>query len=84
MWAAYWGVPDVVKILIAAGASLNIRDNDGRTALMNACKNNNPTCSRVLLEAKADVTIKDNKGKTALQQTTDEDIKTLLRAAGAR
>ena len=45
MKAAKSGHPGVVSLLIAAGADLNQKNNDGNTALMLAAyKNNLPIC----------------------------------------
>jgi ankyrin repeat protein len=36
MWAAWWGFPDMVKLLLRHGASIDARSDEGLTALMYA------------------------------------------------
>jgi ankyrin repeat protein len=36
MWAAWWGFPEMVKLLLKHGASIEARDGEGLTALMYA------------------------------------------------
>jgi len=51
------------KVLIDAGANMNLANLDGQTALMLTLDED---VTRVLLEARADATIRDQKGKTAM------------------
>ena len=55
-----------VHDLIAAGAALEARDKDGKTALMLAAEYNHTSIVRALLTAGADKEATDNEGKTAL------------------
>ncbi len=55
-----------VHDLIAAGAALEARDKDGKTALMLAAEYNRTSIVRALLTAGADKEATDNEGKTAL------------------
>ena len=56
MYAAMYNhTPEVAKALINAGANLNTKDNDGRTALMWAARNHNPELLKALVKAGADV-----------------------------
>ena len=56
-----------VKQLIEDGASVNAKDENGRTPLhLAAMKRGNGEILRFLLEAKADVNVQDKKGRTAL------------------
>ena len=55
-----------VRRLIAAGANVNAKDNNGVTALMGAAQNNAADVAKLLIEAKADVNAKNNNGVTAL------------------
>ena len=53
-------------MLIAHGADVNAKDNDGETALMIAASQSNPKILTVLLEAGADIDAQNKKGETAL------------------
>ena len=55
-----------VHDLIAAGAALEARDKDGKTALMLAAEYNRTSIVRALLTAGADKEATDNEGNTAL------------------
>ena len=58
MVAAYSKEPDVVNILLEAGADVNARDADGRTALHPAAAKGDPRIIRTLLRSGADVNAK--------------------------
>jgi ankyrin repeat protein len=81
MEAAGKGNIPEVRALLEAGADPNIRDNKGRTALMNAWKE----AAILLLEAGADPNIKDNDGETAIYHSRfgSRDELELLVNAGA-
>ena len=67
MVAAIKNTPEVLKVLIEAGADVNAKDTDGLTPLMLAAQHNpNPKALTALLEAGADAKAKNNEGKTAL------------------
>ena len=74
--------------LLDLGADINVRDEDGMTALHRAAEN--PQAARVLLERGADPEIYDLRGCTPLVialsgQTDDgEEVANLLYQAGAR
>lgn len=46
---------DAVKALIEAGADVNAKDDEGKTALSWAARNHNPQVLKALVEAGADV-----------------------------
>ena len=90
--AAHLGHADVVKMLIAAKASLNHVNNLGWTALMesivlgNGGKNHTDTL-RALVDAGADVNIADRRGTTPLQHARRRgyvNMAKILEDAGAR
>jgi ankyrin repeat protein len=76
----------VMKLLIAAGADVNMRDCDRRTPLMQAVERGYKTGVEILLEAKGiDINARDVEGETALslaEQGEDEEIVELLYAVG--
>jgi ankyrin repeat protein len=80
--------PEVIAMLLKAGANPNAQDKNAATALMYAAyKNPNPNIITALLEAGADPMAKDNDGWTALMMAAENnqnpDIVTTLLKAGA-
>ena len=66
--------PEVLMVLLEAGADVNARDKNGSTLLMAAAQQNtNPEALTVLLEAGADAKAKDKKGKTALDYVRENE-----------
>ena len=57
---------NIVSLLIASGADVNIRNRYGGTALFDAVRNNSVQCTDLLLKSGADVNIQDKYGNTAL------------------
>ena len=66
MMASQQGHLDVVQALLAKGADVNAKDNDGATALMLASQNGHLDVVQALLAKGADVNAKANDGVTAL------------------
>ncbi len=90
--AATRGDAVAVEALLAKGADVNAKDNNGWSALMMASTGGNIPAFRAgcldavraLLAKGADVNAKDNGGATALMGTTDAGIRALLVQAGAK
>jgi len=62
MWAAIKQLdPNVVRMLIACGASLNMQDKNGTTALHFAISSNNQGAVKALIEAGASVDVSDTQ-----------------------
>jgi ankyrin repeat protein len=83
MIAAENGKPEIIKVLVDAGAELDSVNDSGWTALMFA---NDVENVRVLLNAGADMSIKNKDGLTALGMAIkyeQEDSVKLLRSRGA-
>jgi len=64
--AARAGAADVVELLVAHGAQLNLATRTGMTPLMAAAHNGNPEVVRALLERGADAILRNRDGQTAL------------------
>ena len=64
MYAAINGQSEIAKLLISAGADVNIKNNDGKSALMLAKYNNHPEIVK-LLEQHAKNKAKVNSTKKA-------------------
>jgi ankyrin repeat protein len=64
--AAYKGNPEIVRMLLRAGAEVNKRDRAGRTPLYLAVNSRNPEIVRMLLDKGAEVNKQNNDGFTPL------------------
>ena len=94
MTAAAFGWPSMIGILTEAGADIDAKDHEGRTALMYAITQA-PDSSRfdllktieVVLAANPDLAIQDNSGKTATTYAMtvglERRIKALIALRGA-
>eukprot|EP00457_Paulinella_chromatophora_P006558 gb/GEZN01006577.1/.p1 GENE.gb/GEZN01006577.1/~~gb/GEZN01006577.1/.p1 ORF type:complete len:474 (+),score=65.65 gb/GEZN01006577.1/:72-1424(+) len=71
MFATQCGHTDCVKILIAAKANVEAKNNDGKTALMWATYKGHTECAEILIAAKANVEATDEGGRTALMLATN-------------
>lgn len=68
MLAASHGRLEISKILLECGAEVNLRDNDGSTALMCAAEHGHSKVIALLLaHPDCDPLIEDNEGSTALK-----------------
>lgn len=65
--ATLFGKTEIAKLLIDAGAMLNIQNNEGSTALITAAFFCRTEIVKMLLAKKADKTIKNKFGNTALE-----------------
>lgn len=66
MWSAFMGTDKSAKALIAAGADLNIQNNEGDTALHYAVNWIHPEVCKLLINAGANVNIQNKQGETPL------------------
>jgi len=73
-----------VRLLLAAGAAVNLADAQGTTPLMTAVIWGHGDIARELLTRGADVRAKDKKGFTALEMTADSALHKHLIKAGAK
>ncbi len=64
--AALFGKTEIAKMLIDAGADLNVQNNDGSTALITASFFCRPQIVKMLLDKKADKNLKNAYNQTAL------------------
>ncbi|HAU28945.1 MAG TPA: hypothetical protein DCW68_02400 [Rhodospirillaceae bacterium] len=72
--------PDALNKLIAMGANVNARDEDGRTALHMATRKHRPDHVALLLKAGANATLADDYGNGAIHYTTAAILPLLLHA----
>lgn len=90
-WAADMGMADgerekIFSALIQAGADLNVRDLEGSTPLLVACRSGNGDLVRQLIAAGANIHAANNKGWTALIEAAcygDPQTVTFLLDSGA-
>ena len=69
---------DVIHYLLANGADVNKRDNEGCTCLMRASYGGYTDLAIYLLNRGADKSVKDNAGRTALQYVRDKNNEELI------
>ena len=75
------------KLLLSAGAEINVTNNDGWTALMKAAADNKPENLKLLLEAGADPNMRNDNGWTALGlagRNGHTETVDILKEAGAK
>ncbi|KAL7789629.1 ankyrin repeat-containing domain protein [Trichoderma afarasin] len=76
----------IVKLLLAHGADMEIRDEEGLTALQIAVKGRRPNIVHLLLSYGADINTRDEEGCTPLHKSTSlrsEGVLKILLANGA-
>ncbi len=84
---AYWGRIDIARILIDAGANLDLQDDNGETPLHWAARHNKMKFTQFLLDMGANPDIQDKKGWTPLHLALWNNrlkIARMLIGAGAR
>ena len=86
MGAAHAGALEPLRLLLAAGAPVDVNDPHGYTALMLACNAGHAVCVRLLLGAGAHVEARDGEGMTSIMfaaQSGHDDIVRILMERGA-
>ncbi len=63
--AAAYGHAPSARVLLRAGADIDIQNESGETALIRACRWGHEDVARLLIQAGADTTLRDNNGRTA-------------------
>eukprot|EP01046_Picozoa_sp_COSAG06_P073761 COSAG06_NODE_22217_length_730_cov_1.377179_1_plen_175_part_01 len=71
--AARQGEPDDIRTVADEGANLEVRDPDGRTALLLAVVRGHDACVELLIERNADVDAAADDGDTALHEAARYD-----------
>jgi TonB family protein len=74
------GTAEFIGQLIAAGASTSVKDFDGRTPLMLACRRNDPVIVDLLLRAGAEWQATNNEGDSVLFFAADSGNPSIVRA----
>ncbi len=82
-FAARTGHRALLEALLKAGADVNGRDSEGKTALFYAVSRDDPALVKTLLDAGADPNLRDQSDQTALFLTSDLHLVKALLDAGA-
>lgn len=82
-WAAFFNHVDIAQALLDHGADINAQDFQSTTPLHWAVQQNNVEMVRWLIENGADVNVESIDKNSLLQQATSDEIRQLLRSAGA-
>ena len=65
-WAAQKNHSEMIRLLLEAGAGIDLANRSGYTPLMHAAESGSTDAAKTLLEAGADVGAKNRRGRTAL------------------
>jgi hypothetical protein len=87
IWASSRGHTEAVRLLLEAGADVDLEANDGQTALMRAADYGHAEVVELLLKSGADVNTQNKNGITAMRLATlkgHTQIILLLQTAGAK
>ena len=81
-WATWFGYVDIIKMLVNAGADINIQNDDGETSLILAASYHAPHVNlyviRALIDGGSDWSIKDNKNKDFLDYLNKMNKKIII------
>jgi ankyrin repeat protein len=72
--ATSWQSQSIVTLLLDYGADPNLQQRDGKSALMEACQQNNKDIVALLLSKGADASLKNRRGLTALEFVSKDAI----------
>lgn len=81
--AAIKGNNNAIKKFIKEGVNKNMKDSNGRTALMQAVRNNFLVLVNTLVDNDVNVNLQDNDGRTAIMMAGTNKIMDKLFSAGA-
>ena len=82
IWAAGREHPEIVALLLAQGATPDLSDKQGRSALMIAVDRGNGRIVQMLLAAGADPTLVDANGASARDRAAGGGSEAMLRLLG--
>lgn len=68
-----------MELLIDRGAAIDLKDNDGNTALILACQNNHENVVKLLVEKSADTSLCNHDGNTALMWASQNGNELIVR-----
>ena len=71
--ASIFGNLEIARVLLRAGANINVSNKDGNTALMVACKVGKADTVKFLLEEGADPNLENNEGIRALEHAKSSE-----------
>jgi ankyrin repeat protein len=80
------GDPESIRLLVAAGANVNVQGDAGMTPLMLVAFHNDLDSVRLLLQKRADLNVRDAQGRTALgvaEYAKNDQVVQALHSAGA-
>ena len=78
-WAAWGGEVEIARMLIDAGANVNVQDEWGNTPLHEATSLGRVEIAQMLIDEGARKNIPNNEGKLPYDLTNNEELKKLLK-----